>query len=142
MRHRLSGLSTYKLDGHRKGYDHPTDAACRAWHFLHLSTLYVLSVCVCLQMMLADGPGSSSTLPVIKLPYSSTACSLMSLLSAILSTLSLSDAEKRHSSSGVAAVALTDTVASQTTDIVRSCMSRSLLVQVTRLCCFYSCENY
>jgi len=67
-----------------------------------------------MQMMLADGPGGISP------PYSSTACSLMSLLSAILSTLALTDAEKRHSSSGVASMAGVDTIASQTTDIVRS----------------------
>jgi len=70
-------------------------------------------------MMLADGP-SSSLPPVTKLPYVSTACSLMNLLSAMLSTLALTDAEKRRSSAGVAAVANADTIASQTTDIVRS----------------------
>jgi len=69
--------------------------------------------------MLADGPSSSSP-PVIKLPYSSTACSLMSLLSAILSTLALTDGEKRHSSGSVTAIANADTVTSQATDIVRS----------------------
>jgi len=71
-------------------------------------------------MMLADGPSSNSP-PVIKLPYSSTACSLMNLLSAILSTLALTDAEKRHSSSSVVAIANADNVISQITDVVRSC---------------------
>jgi len=70
-------------------------------------------------MMLADGPSSSSP-ALIKLPYSCTACSLMNLLSAILSSLALTDAEKRHSSGNVAAIAHSDTVTSQTTDIVRS----------------------
>ena len=78
-----------------------------------------LSVCLCdWQMMLADGPSNSSP-PIIQLPYSSTACSLMNLLSAVLSTLGLSDAEKRLSSGSVTAVANADTVTSQTTDIVR-----------------------
>jgi len=87
-------------------------------------------VCVCVhvcvyecetQMMLADGPSNGSP-PVIKLPYSSTACSLMSLLSAMLATLALSDTEKRHSAGAVTAIANTDTIASQTTDIVRYCL--------------------
>jgi len=84
-----------------------------------------MCICVCActyecetQMMLADGPSNGSP-PVIKLPYSSTACSLMNLLSAILATLALSDTEKRHSAGAVTAVANTDTIASQTTDIVR-----------------------
>jgi len=68
--------------------------------------------------MLADGPSSSSP-AVIKVPYSSTACGLMNLLSAIFSSLALTDAEKRHSSGNVAAIAHGDTVTSQTTDIVR-----------------------
>jgi len=74
---------------------------------------------VLMQMMLADGSCSSSP-PVNKLPYSSTACSLMNLLSAILSTLALSDAEKRHSSGTVTTIAIADTITSQTSDIVRS----------------------
>jgi len=73
----------------------------------------------CVQMVLADRPTGSS-LPVINVPYSSTACSLMSLLSAILSTLAVSDAEKRHSSSSVTAIANADSVTSQTSDIIRS----------------------
>jgi len=76
--------------------------------------------CECgLQMMLAEGPSSSAP-AVVKMPYSSTACSLMGLLSTILSSLALTDAEKRHSSGNVAAIAHADTVASQNTDIVRS----------------------
>ena len=46
----------------------------------------------------------------------------MSLLSAILATLALSDTEKRHSAGAVTAIANTDTIASQTTDIVRYCL--------------------
>jgi len=70
-------------------------------------------------MMLADGPNSSSPAGV-KLSYSTTACSLMNLLSATLSSLAFTDAEKRHSSGNIAAIAHADTIASQTTDIVRS----------------------
>jgi len=66
-------------------------------------------------MMLADGSPPTA----IKVPYSCTACSLMSLLSAILSTLALNDVEKRQSSGSVTAIAHSDTVTSQTTDIVR-----------------------
>jgi len=37
LRHRLSGLSTYRLNGHKKGDEHPADTTCGVWHRLYLT---------------------------------------------------------------------------------------------------------